>query len=33
MKQSVTFYEAQAAPFREYLRAQLRGPAIPAYGG
>jgi hypothetical protein len=33
MKKSVTLYEAQADLLREYLRAQLRNPAIPAYVG
>ena len=33
MKKSVTLYEAQSDLFREYLRAQLRSPGIPAYVG
>ena len=33
MKKSVTLYEAQAELLREYLKAQLRSPGIPAYAG
>ena len=33
VKTSVTLYQAQANIFSDYLRAQLRTPAIPAYAG
>jgi hypothetical protein len=32
IKKSVTLYEAQSDLLRDYLRAQLRSPGIPAYG-
>jgi len=33
IKNCMTLYQAQAEPFREFLRAQLLRPAIPAYAG
>lgn len=33
VRNSVTLYQAQAEPFREFLKEQLRRPAIPAYAG
>jgi hypothetical protein len=33
IKKNVTLYQAQANPFYEFLKLQLRKPAIPAYLG
>jgi hypothetical protein len=33
VKKSITLYQAQADPLREFLKQQLRQPTIPAYAG